>query len=93
MKLIAIIQRGRMRDFIDMYFLLKRMSLDTIFRLTKKKFPPFNPYLGLRALTYFNDAEEDMQKDRFILLQKISWPEVKKGIIEKAHEFKKKGLS
>ncbi len=92
MKLIAIIQRGRMRDFIDMYFILKQLTLGTVFGLTKKKFPPFNPYIGLRALTYFQDAEEDPQPDRFILRQKADWPEVKRVIIAKVSEFTRRGL-
>ena len=92
MKLIAIIQRGRMRDFIDMYFLMKEFSLDMIFGWTKKKFPPFNPYLGLRALTYFKDAEEDGEQNRFTLLQEVDWQDVKKEIIEKAYKFNAKEL-
>lgn len=92
MKLIAIIQRGRMRDFIDMYFLMKEFSLEKIFKWTKKKFPPFNPYLGLRALTYFKDAEEDAQKGRFELLKEADWEDVKGEIVDKVYEFKKEGL-
>lgn len=93
MKLIAIIQRGNMRDFIDFYFLMKEFTLENIFGWTKEKFPPFNPYLGLRALTYFKDAEEDAEQGRFQLKQEAAWQDVKNEIIRKVREFKKQELS
>ena len=92
MKLIAIVQRGTARDFIDLYFLLEEFSLQKIFRWTKKKFPPFNPYLGLRALTYFQDAEKDLKPVRFRLLKSADWGRVKETIVKRVVEFKREAL-
>ena len=71
MKILAISQRGRKRDFIDIYFLIKEFSLRQIVEFIKEKYPMFNIYLGLQGLTYFKDADEDPEKTRFKLLKKI----------------------
>lgn len=92
MKLIAIIQRGTLRDFIDVYFILKEFTLERLFDLTKKKYPPFNPYVGLRALTYFRDADKDVKQQRFKLFRPMNWNKVKKEIVAKADFFARKGL-
>lgn len=92
MKLIAILQRGNQRDFVDLYFLMKEFTLERIFGWAKKKFPPFNPYLALRALTYFKDAEGDPEKRRFRLLKNVDWAQVKRQIVGEVDRFMKRGL-
>jgi len=92
MKMVAIIQRGVVRDYIDLYFLLEEFPLKKIFQWTKRKFPPFNPYLGLRALAYFQDAERDLKQTRFRLLKDVNWERVKRTILKKVEEFKKEAL-
>lgn len=89
MKLIAIIQRGIRRDFTDLYFLIKLLGLKKIFQLTEEKYPPFNKYLGLQALTYFGDAEKESLKRKVVLFQPATWNEIKKFITAQAIEFKK----
>jgi len=37
MKILAISQRGLMRDFIDIYFLIKKFGLKKILEFAKKK--------------------------------------------------------
>jgi hypothetical protein len=88
MKIISIAQRGRRRDFIDIYFLIKEISLKEIIEFVKKKYPMFNIYVGLQGLIYFKDADEDPEKGRFKLLKKVKWPEVKKFIIKEVNKFK-----
>ena len=46
MKLIAIIQRGLKRDFIDLYFLGRSLGLEKIMSLTEIKYAGFNRYLA-----------------------------------------------
>ena len=92
MKVLAISQRGLMRDFIDVYFLIKKFGLKKILEFAKKKYPSFNIYLALQALSYFKDAEEDLEKKRYKLFKKVSFSEVKKFILEKLAEFKKQNL-
>jgi len=91
MKIIAISTRGTRRDFIDIYFLLKEFSLKEIFGFVKKKYPGFNVYVGLTSLTYFADAEKE-EKRKYFLIQEVSWKEIKKFLIEKVVEYKKRWL-
>lgn len=92
MKLIAIADRGIKRDFYDIYFLLREFSLEEIFKWVKKKYPKFNLYSAVRGLTYFDDAEQKKHQRKVYLFKYVSWPKVKKFLIEKAKEYKKKWL-
>jgi len=88
MKILAISQRGRRRDFIDIYFLIKEFGLKQITEFIKEKYPMFNVYVGLQGLTYFKDADEDPEKKRYKLFKKVRWSEVKKFIIKEVNRFK-----
>jgi predicted nucleotidyltransferase component of viral defense system len=88
MKIISISQRGRKRDFIDIYFLIKEFGLEQIIQFVKEKYPMFNIYVGLQGLTYFKDADEDPEKVRFKLLKEVKWTEIKKFIIQEVKKFK-----
>jgi hypothetical protein len=92
MKLIAIMQRGTQRDFIDLYFLMKEFSLEKIFCWAKEKFPPFSPYVALRALTNFHDADQDQPLNRLKLLIKTDWESVKKAIVKQVYQMKREQL-
>ena len=92
MKLIAIADRGIKRDFYDIYFLLKEFSLEEIFTWVRKKYPKFNIYSAVRGLTYFDDAEKKKYQRKVYLFQYVSWPKVKKNLIEKTNEYRKKWL-
>ena len=92
MKLIAIIQRGTRRDFIDIYFLIKKLGLKTILSLAKRKYPSFNIYLSLQALSFFEDAGEKGKGRRTFVIEDVSWSEVKKSILEAVNNFKKEHL-
>lgn len=88
MKIIAITQRGRKRDFIDVYYLLKNYSLEEIFDFTQKKFKEFDIYNGLKGLVYFDEAEDDLEINRIkIFNHKLSWKEVKKKIIDSVRKI------
>lgn len=90
MKLIAIIQRGTKRDFFDLYFLARNLGLAKIIELTQKKYPPFNPYIALQALAYFDDAEKENLKERKItFFETISWNEVREFFVKELRTYKK----
>ena len=78
MKLNAICGRGKKRDFVDLFFLLKLYSLQEILSLYNKKYSDGSEAMVLRSLTYFNDAdaEEDVK-----LFTNDSWEIIKKNII------------
>lgn len=86
MKIIAISQRGKKRDFLDMYFLLREMPLSHVIELTIKKYPMFNINVGLQGLVYFADADNDLESSRHRLLKKITWHEVKDFIIREVRK-------
>lgn len=89
MKLIAIIQRGNRRDFLDIYFLIKKLGLKEIIFLSKEKYPPFNQYAALQALIYFEDAErEDLSEREIKMFREITWKEVKGFIIQEVRKLR-----
>jgi len=87
MKIIAISQRGKMRDFIDIYFLIKEFGLERVIDFTRRKYPNFNIYVGLQGLTYFKDAETNKEVGRLALIQEVSWKELKKFIIKEVNKY------
>jgi len=94
MKIVAIIQRGTKRDFIDIYFLIKKFSLEKVFTLAQKKYKGlFNKYLALQALTYFVDADKEKEEQRTNISTSVSWDEIKKELIRTVENFKKRHLS
>jgi len=90
MKLVAISQRGKRRDFVDMYYLMQKLGLENILALTEKKFPQFDIYSGLRGLLYFTDADQDREISRIkVFDQKLSWKKVKDYLQKKVSELQK----
>lgn len=91
MKMIAITQRGRHRDFIDVYYLFQLFSLQEILRWTHEKYPTFDSYSGLRGLLYFDDAENDPDPNRVKLFDtSVTWKKVKKTITETVRNYQLK---
>jgi len=88
MKILAISQRGRRRDFIDIYFLIHKYGLKKIMEFTKEKYSMFNIYVGFQGLTYFNDADEDLEKKRFRLFKKVNWDRIKNYIIKEVNKVR-----
>lgn len=88
MKIAAVIQRGIQRDFIDIYYLLKKYPLKKLINLTLKKYPGYQEQLVLRALIYFKEAEEKNGKRPIKIFDKnFSWEKAKKEIFEKVREY------
>jgi hypothetical protein len=84
MKLWAITRRGSKKDFIDLYFLLKRYSLKEMFDFFRKKFPSVESLMVIRSLTWFEDAEEDLDP---VMMDTTSWETIKSGIRETVNSF------
>jgi len=78
MKLLAIAQRGKKRDFIDLHTLLKKkFQLKQMIDFFTRKYLTANVRSLLRSLTYFTDADRDVTPK---MLVKVSWPLVKRDI-------------
>jgi predicted nucleotidyltransferase component of viral defense system len=77
MKIMAIGDRGRRRDFVDLYFIVRDLGIEKVWQDFETKYAGtgYDSYHFLRALTYFDDAEpENMPK----MIEEVEWKEVKK---------------
>lgn len=83
MKLSAITNRGTKKDFIDLYELLDHFTLEQMFEFYREKYADAIPFMTLKSLTWFEDAEDDPMP---FMLRDYSWETVKAKIIaEVAH--------
>ncbi len=80
MKLSAVANRGSKKDFYDVYYLLQEYSLKEMISLFEKKFSNYNNFYVIKSLTYFEDAEKDINPK---VLKKCAWEEVKQFIQSK----------
>lgn len=88
MKIAAIVQRGKRRDFIDIYYLLKKYSLKEIIKFALKKYPGYQQMLILKALIYFEDMKEEELERRIKVFDKnFSWVKAKGEILKKTREY------
>jgi len=85
MKLSAVANRGRKKDFIDIARLLDDFPLDQMFDLYKKKFSVSELSFPLRGLMYFDDAEEDPMPE--MLGNSLTWENVKEKVIATTREY------
>jgi len=78
MKIIAVSQRGRKRDFVDLYWYVKnREPLPDILRRLPEQYPTVahDYHHILKSLMYFDDAEQDPMPELFF---NVTWREIKK---------------
>lgn len=89
MKIEAIITRGLKRDFVDIYFALKKYGVKKILEFYKEKYPlAYNEYKCILALTYFEDAEKKEQgRKRIYIYSGVTWPAIKKYITEEVKKY------
>lgn len=86
MKIDAISSRGSKKDFIDLYFLLEKYSLQELLSFFEQKYShiKYNKLHLLKSLAYFDDAEDDvmpkMRKD-------VSWDAVKEKILTETRKL------
>lgn len=84
MKIDAVSSRGSKKDFIDVFFLLKKYSLEELIEFFEKKYAEisYNKLHILKSLVYFTDADDEPMP---IMLQNIDWVEVKKELQKKVN--------
>jgi hypothetical protein len=91
MKLRAIENSGnRAKDFVDIYYLLKEMSLKDMFNYYKLKYSVNDIYSAKRSLGYFDDIPGESWEEVRMIKEKIIIKNIKKTIIEKIIEYDKK---
>jgi predicted nucleotidyltransferase component of viral defense system len=79
MKLNAIAGRGSRKDFIDLYFILQRFSLNEVISFYNEKYPDGSLFMVLKSLSYFEDADLELSPKMYIDVQ---WDEIKAFISE-----------
>ena len=84
MKLAAIAGRGRKKDFVDIYFLLKRYSLAQLFDFYSAKYEDGSTFMVSRSITYFDDADQD---EDLMLFKKVSWQAIKETILKEVQKL------
>ncbi|WP_035655316.1 nucleotidyl transferase AbiEii/AbiGii toxin family protein [Flavobacterium filum] len=81
MKLHAIQNSGkRLKDFIDIYFLLEHFSLNQMLGFYEIKYKYSNKLIALRAINYFDDIDPSI--DPPVLKNSISIAKIQKRIQE-----------
>jgi hypothetical protein len=77
MKLVAIRDRGRRRDFVDLYGLKDRAPIEQLVELAEAKYAAYPDLLPTvaRGLAYFDDAESEPMPR---MHRRVRWADVRK---------------
>lgn len=92
MKVHAIIQSGkRLKDFIDIYYLLEQFSMQQVLGFFTAKYTYSNEMVALKALTYFEDIDEgiDPPITRYPLPLKTIKARIVKAAVQRNMIFQK----
>lgn len=87
MKLSTITSRATIKDYVDLYYILRKKNLDTLLTGCSEKFPQLDKMLILKSLVYFNDIETSSL--RFVRGKEINMEEIKKYFENLVKEYLK----
>lgn len=59
MKMLSITTRSVIKDYVDLYFIFKKISLKEILMTLKNKYPKLDHNIVLKSLVYFDDIEDE----------------------------------
>jgi hypothetical protein len=80
MKLNAISNSGkRLKDFINVYYLLEHFSMDEMITFYTTKYPNFNPLIALRSVNCFDDIDPAIDPPK--LKEKLPLSEIKNELM------------
>lgn len=89
MKLNAIATSGqRVKDFIDVYFLLQNFSIEQMTSFYKKKYRQYNEVNVLKSLVYFEDVDLT-DWPQLIKEPLLKWNDIKKQIVQSTEDYLK----
>ena len=92
MKLNAISTSGqRIKDFIDIYYLLDKYDLKTMSGFYLKKYKQQNDLLVLKSLIYFDDIQES-EWPIMIKEPDLKWKDVKRKIQKKVIDYSRQEI-
>ncbi|MCL2283750.1 MAG: nucleotidyl transferase AbiEii/AbiGii toxin family protein [Fibromonadales bacterium] len=90
MKLLATANRGNhAKDFVDIFFLLKKMSLTEMFDYFRQKFNQIDVSIIKRSLIYFDDVPKGSWSAIKYLQEKPSTEAIKRKIISCLKGYRK----
>jgi len=90
MKLMAVANRGdQAKDFIDIYYLLKEITIADMFEYYKKKYKQNDINPIKRSLVYFDDVTENNWMAVKLLHDKLSINKIKQKIIDEINNYNK----
>lgn len=76
MKLSTIVSRSTIKDYVDLYFILKQKKLEELLSGCLQKYPQIDRMLILKSLVYFDDIEDAPLK--FMPGKEVKLEEVKR---------------
>ena len=80
-QLYAIVNFGkRLKDFVDIYFLLEHFTMNQIIGFYREKYPQMSPMVPLKAITYFSDIDPEMDSPK--MKKPLPLEKIKKRILE-----------
>jgi predicted nucleotidyltransferase component of viral defense system len=91
MKLNAMLSRAARKDFYDLYFICKNISLKQIFKKADQKYPSVRDFeaQATKRLVYFENAENETEPS---LMENVAWQSVKEYFIKQAKEIQQSWL-
>lgn len=89
MKVSAITDNGtRIKDFVDLYFLLHQFTLADIIGFYEQKYKSENSFHALKSITYFHDLDiESINNINFLRKRKVTFEEIKVVLTKQAEEY------
>ena len=92
MKVSAITDNGtRIKDFVDLYYLLHHFKLDEIIQFYEQKYQSENSFHALKSITYFNDLDvESINNINFLKNKRIKFEKLKSILIKETEDYLKK---
>ena len=89
MKINAIVNSGkRLKDFVDIYFLLEHFNMSQILGFYRQKYPHMSPMVPLKAIVFFDDIDPEMDPPKMRKPLKIET--IKKRILESVLKMNKR---
>ncbi|MBW8332262.1 MAG: nucleotidyl transferase AbiEii/AbiGii toxin family protein [Prolixibacteraceae bacterium] len=92
MKVSAITDNGtRIKDFVDLYYLLHHFKLDEIIQFYEQKYQSENSFHALKSITYFNDLDiESINNINFIKNKRITFEKLRSILVKETEDYLKK---
>lgn len=85
MKLSAIVSRATMKDYVDLYFILQKISLPDLLKKCQEKLANLDINLVLKSLVYYDDIIEE--PIIFTPAHKVPFEQIKNFLIDEVKKY------